>query len=287
MKYIKHIIIALVFLSNSAISQSRLVSWSQSNIENYTKEMYDKAQKLTTDELLEKNLNDIYWSEVFLTLNASVNNYANNTEYQKQLAKQITNQKETKLEGTSRLIIWDRIISGDIIFEGKGIVIDNDLYKVCGRANQLLQNLTGKNFGNVNINSTSSELESLKKKWLDYLTGKEITEYKKTEHKNSKIEEISSLEAFEAIIISVQPRDEKDRITAQCLKNIYGLDEMPDNPGSEAYCNPDSYSFAYLAMLVGDEPLDKTKDSEYWKEFWNKNKNALTWDDEKGYFVIN
>ena len=91
--------------------------------------MYDEAQKFTSSELLTKNLVDKTWSAVFLTLNASVNNYLKDSNYLKGLANQISNNKENKLEGTSRLIIWDRIISGDIIFEGKGIVIDNDLYK--------------------------------------------------------------------------------------------------------------------------------------------------------------
>ena len=120
-------------------AQKLLTSWSQQNIENYTKEMYDQAQKLSPSELLEKNLNAKSWSEVFLTLNSSINNYSANKDYLKGLTDQLTNNNITKLEGTSRLIIWDRITSGDIIFEGKGLVIENDLFKVAGRANQILQ----------------------------------------------------------------------------------------------------------------------------------------------------
>jgi len=154
-------VILLTFFCNSLYSQKLLTSWSQQNIENYTKEMYDDAQKLTTTELLSKNLNDKSWSAVFLTLNASINNYKTDKDYLQSLANQITNKTETKLEGTSRLIIWDRIINKDITFEGKGLVIDNDLYTVAGRANQILQNLTSTNFGNVTISSTVKELETL------------------------------------------------------------------------------------------------------------------------------
>lgn len=110
-------LILLILCFYNSFSQRLLTSWSQQNIENYTKEMYDEAQKLTTSELLIKNLNDKSWSAVFLTLNASINNYSKDTVYLKALAEQITNNTETKLEGTSRLIIWDRIISRDIIFE--------------------------------------------------------------------------------------------------------------------------------------------------------------------------
>jgi len=105
--------------------------------------MYDQAQMLTASELLTKNLIDQSWSAVFLTLNASVNNFSKDSIYLRALANQIDNDAGTKLQGTSRLIIWDRIINSDIIFEGKGLVIDNDLFKVAGRANQILQSLAG------------------------------------------------------------------------------------------------------------------------------------------------
>src|SRR5690606_30244394 len=109
------------------------------------------------------------------------------TSYLKSLTNQLTNKTETKLKGTSRLIIWDRISNGDITFEGKGLVIDNDLFTVAGRANQILQNLTSKNFGYVTISSSEKELETLKNKWKDYLGGKSVEEFKPEEYKNSKI----------------------------------------------------------------------------------------------------
>ena len=121
----KTLILVLIITFNFSYSQKLLTSWSQQNIENYTKEMYDEAQKLTSAELLTKNLNDKSWSEVFLTLNASVNNYSKDNLYLNSLANQLTNKTETRIEGTSRLIIWDRIISKDLIFEGKGLVIEN------------------------------------------------------------------------------------------------------------------------------------------------------------------
>tara|TARA_Y100000815_G_C13212367_1_gene451101 strand:+ start:108 stop:908 length:801 start_codon:yes stop_codon:yes gene_type:complete len=264
-----------------------LTSWSQQNIENYTKEMYDDAQKLTTSELLEKNLNDKYWSEVFLTLNASVNHYIDDKNYLKSLAEQITDTTETKLKGTSRLIIWDRISNGDIIFEGKGLVIENDLFTVAGRANQLLQNLTNKNFGFVTINSTKNELKTLKNKWIDFLNEKTVEEYKPEQFKNSKIPEISSLSAVKALIVSLQANSLKDEITKKCLKKVYNLDKMPDDKNSSAiYCDPDSYTYAYLAMLFGDEKVNESKDAKWWLSFWNENKDNLVWNPENGIYEV-
>lgn len=283
----KTLTLLVILCFQFSFSQKRLVSWSQQNIENYTQEMFDAAQKLTPAELLDKNINDEYWSEVFLTLNASVNNYANEIEYKTELAKQITNTKETKLKGTSRLIIWERIVTGDILFEGKGLVMDNDLFTVAGRANQILQNLTGKDFGPVTINMTNGELEKLKIKWLDYLSGKPVEEYKHTDTSKGKIPEICSLKATHALIIALQDSTEKDLLTKKCLKNIYKLDEMPTDKNSPAnYCNPDTYTFGYLGMLFGDDKKDDTKNGKWWLKFWNDNNQKLIWNTEKGIYEI-
>lgn len=280
-------LILFLFVFHFSFSQKLLASWSQQNIENYTKEMYDKAQELTFSQLLEKNINDEYWSEVFLTLNASINHHSKDTEYLKSLANQITNRKETKLKGTSRLIIWDRIITGDLLFEGKGLVIDNDLFTVSGRANQILQNLTNKNFGVVSINSTNIDLENIKNKWLDYLSNKNTEEIRSAEFKNAKIPEISSMNALQALIISLQENPKKDEITKNCLSNIYKLDKMPDDKSSPAnYCNPDNYTYAYLSMLFGDERRDETKTAKWWLNFWNENHNKLSWNSEKGIYDV-
>lgn len=284
----KNLIIILSFTICSHIySQRVLTSWSQQNIENYTKEMYDDAQKLSSSELLEKNLKDQYWSEVFLTLNASINNFQKDTEYQKSLTNQITNRDVTKLKGTSRLIIWDRISSGEITFEGKGLVLENDLFSVAGRTNQILQSLTRKNFGYVSINSTEKDLIILKNKWLDFLNGKPVEDVKSEDFKSSKIPEISSLKAIKALIISLQDNSEKDKITKNCLSRIYQLSEMPKEKDSPAvYCNPDTYTFAYLAMLFGEEKRDESKDSKWWMNFWNQNQNKLILNSEKGIYQV-
>jgi hypothetical protein len=285
---IKQFLLILLTISfYKSFSQKLLTSWSQQNIENYTKEMYDQAQKLTTSELLTKNLNDTNWSAVFLTLNASINNYSKDKAYLKELANQVTNNTETKLEGTSRLIIWDRIINGDIIFEGKGLVIDNDLFKVGGRANQILQNLTNKNFGFVTIQSTKEELEEIKNKWVNFLNNKPVEEYQPIKYKNSKILEISSLTAVQALVLSLQDNPKKQEITKNCLKSVYNLHEVPKEKDSQAsYCNPDTYTFSYLGMLFGDSKFDETKDAQWWQKFWDTNHNKLVWNSGSGIYEV-
>ncbi|WP_216818567.1 hypothetical protein [Solirubrum puertoriconensis] len=281
------LLLLLVCSTYKSYSQKVLTSWSQQNIENYTKDMYDEAQKLTSAQLLIKNANDTSWSDVFLTLNASVNNYSKDIGYLKALAAQVINTKETKLQGTSRLIIWNRVVSGDIVFEGKGLIIDNDLYKVGGRANQLLQSLTNKNFGFVTVNSTEKQLKIISNKWLDYLSGKPVEEYRIDKNENAKIPEISNLEAVEALIVSLQPNSTKENITKNCLKRVYNLEEMPSEKGSQAnYCNPDTYTSAYLGILFGDEKVSNIKDAIWWKNFWLANHSNLVWNAEKGFYEV-
>jgi hypothetical protein len=284
----KIILIAMLMLySYQSFSQKTLISWGQGFIENYNKEMYADAQKLTSSELLSKNLKDTTWADVFLTLNASINNYKNDINYLKELANQIPNNEVVLLKGTSRLIIWERIISGDIIFEGKGLVIDNDLYQVGGRANQILQSLTNKNFGFVTIRSTKRDLHNLKNKWLTFLANKPVDEYKPVEYPNAANPEVASLVAVQALILSLQESPQKTRLTKQCLKRLYNLDEMPEEIGSPAsYCSPDTYTYSYLGGLFGDQKFDPSKDAKWWQTFWEANHTKLFWNAAQGFYEL-
>ena len=257
------------------------------DVEGLTEEIFNNVRNVSPEQWLDNNKNAKTWRDVLLIIN-NVARHSTNKELLLGFAEQITDTTTTQLERTSRLIIWDRIITKDLIFEGKGLVIENDLFTVAGRANQVLQSALGKNFGYVSISTDYKELLSIKEKWIKTIQGIDVEQWIKPERNyENTIEEISNLKAFEAIIVSIQPSSEKNRITLDCLKNVYGLEKMPEDPGSEAYCNPDNYSYGYLAMLTGEKPVDKEKGHVYWKEFWEKNKDALTWDNEKGYFVTN
>lgn len=281
------IIMLLFLISNSVIAQSRLISWGMNDVKNLTEDVFNEARNINPTLWVDKSKNATTWLEVFLSIN-NVIEHKSDKELMLSFAKQITDTTTTQLKDTSRLIIWDRIISKEIVFEGKGIVIENDLFTVAGRANQILQSALGKNYGYISIDTDFKTLQQLQQKWIKTIEGEDIDQWEKPKISNDNvIEEISNLKAFEAIIISIQPSAKKDVITATCLKNIYDLDEMPENPGSAAYCNPDSYSLGYLRILTGEKTIDPNKDYKYWEEFWNKNKEILIWDDTKGYFVIN
>lgn len=282
------LITILITYSFQSFSQQLLIAWGHSDIENCTKEVYDAAQKLTSVKLLTNNLSVKSWADAFLIMNSSINNYKKDSTYLKSLTGQITNNTETKLEGTRRLIIWDRIITGDIIFEGKGLIVDNDLYKVAGRANQVLQALTGKNFGFVTINSGAEELNELQQKWLKFLSNQLVEEYQPTIFKNARMPKLSRLKTVHALIVSLQSNPRKEQIIRNCLKVVYNLDEMPADKSLPAnFCNPDAYTYAYLAALFGYGKNDPAKDANWWQSFWDKNQDKLVWNDEKGIYEVN
>lgn len=119
------------------------------------------------------------------------------------------------------------------------------------------------------------------------MNNKTAEEYKPIELEKSKILEISSLSAVKALIISLKPNLQKDQLTKNCLNKIYNLVEMPKEKGSPAsYCNPDTYTFAYLSMLFGEEKYDENKNAEWWQKFWDTNQNKLTWNATKGYYEV-
>lgn len=82
-----------------------------------------------------------------------------------ELIKRITNTKEVGLEGSYNLVINYRVENGDMVLE-PGEVIDEDLFRVYGRANYLLKEITGEDFGSADMLSSDNELSNLQRKWI-------------------------------------------------------------------------------------------------------------------------
>lgn len=88
------------------------------------------------------------------------------------LIKMITKNREVGLENyLGLIIILERVDSGEMNVGQHGSIIDDDLFKVSGRANYLLKEFTGQDFGDVTMDSTQEELEILQQKWIEWLKG--------------------------------------------------------------------------------------------------------------------
>ncbi len=108
--------------------------------------------------------NDMKYTSLGAVENWVVFNYKTGIQ---ELIKRITNTKEVGLEGSVNLVINYRVENGDMLLE-PGKVIDDDLFRVSGRANYLLKQITGEDFGSADMYSTDKELIKLQRKWIKW-----------------------------------------------------------------------------------------------------------------------
>ena len=87
------------------------------------------------------------------------------------LVARLTNKTKVGLENTADLIIWDRIVSGDLKFYGHGGGMNEDIFTVAGRASWILNELTGEEFAVVRTSMTEDQAIAYKKQWIEYING--------------------------------------------------------------------------------------------------------------------
>lgn len=201
------------------------------------------------------------------------------------LAAQLIDPSERALKSTSRLIVWERIVTGEILFEGKGFQVEDDVFTVAGRANWMLRSLAEKNFGYVKPRPSPDLLHDLQGKWNRWLAGESVQEYSNPFQAAVKgLEEIRSLIAIEALIVSLQPSKQKDEKTAECLRNVYHLEKLPTDPGAPGHlCSPDPWAYGYLSKVTG---VSERHDPTWWSAWWRENRTKLTWDSTAASFVV-
>lgn len=284
MNRISIILVSLTLFTTTVKADGILISWSPRDLTGMTEERFNTSKKWSTSEIINKLKTAREWPDIYLLLIAS-KQYNEDKAFIDSLINQISDMTQSQIKLTSRLIIWERITSGDILFEGKGVQISDDLFKVSGRANWLLRNLTGKNFGNIRINFTTDSLLQLKEKWISWRTGVNALEFKNPYETLVKgLDEIKSIEAFEAIIISLKNTEEKERLTKECLKKLYNLNELPTDLSSPAnFCSPDTYSNLYLTKLSG---IEEKHSFDWWMKWWEENKSRLVWNKETAKFDL-
>jgi len=285
MKKVYLVIVTILFFSSLTFADGILMSWGMNDIRGMTKERWDAAKTWSVSEILQNNITAESWADAYLV---AVGASSKKDSIIDKLIDQLENASITKLKLTNRLIIWERILSGDIIFEGEGLQVNDDLFSIAGRANWILRNITKKRFGFITPNSGTADIQALKGKWKQWREGKNVDEYVDPyESKEKGLDETHSLIAFEALIFSLKPSTEKDIVTKDCLKRVYHLDEMPKEKGSSAaFCNPDTYTFLYVSNLIGQKEQDEKQDYQWWAKWWDKNKQKLVWNKEKGIFEI-
>jgi hypothetical protein len=86
-----------------------------------------------------------------------------------ELIFRLTDETEVGLTNAREIIIWDRVQEGDLELDGPGAEVADDLFTVGGRANYLLKNLTGEDFGTLEMHTSSEERIRLRDQWVDWL----------------------------------------------------------------------------------------------------------------------
>jgi hypothetical protein len=272
----------LVLLSARAVADGTLIAWGPRDLSGMTEERFNAAKKRTVAELVKLNQDLTTWPEAYELL-LGVAQLKNNEQLRAELVKQIVLSEKPELTLTSRLIIWERIASGEILFEGKGLQVNDDLFTAAGRANWCLRTMTDRNFGVVRPNSTAADLEQLQASWQKFLAGDELEDTPaRFPSEQSGLSEICSPEAIHALITSLRPGERKSEYVKTNLKQLYNLDALPDDPESPAQlCNPDTYANHFLESIT---QVSGVQSWEWWETWWETNQEKLIWDPEVAKF---
>ena len=85
------------------------------------------------------------------------------------LVARLTMKTNVGLNNKGDLIIWERILSGDLTFYGHGGGMQEDIFTIAGRASWILNELTGESFAVVHGDLTEELAIEFKRLWVDYV----------------------------------------------------------------------------------------------------------------------
>jgi hypothetical protein len=268
--------IVLLSLTGATIrAEGPLGSWNPLDLDGMTKRRWEAASNRTTDELLKLNRELKTWPEACEVVSGA-KEYAGNAEFLAKVVEQLTDSTVTRLESTYRLIQWDRIRSGDLVFPGRGFVVYDDVFTVAGRANWLLRIVTETSFGYVKPDATAEQLAALQRTWRSYLAGEKPTPFERPfRSPNDKDEELFDPLAIEVMIRSLAPNPAKDALIQTCLGKV-GAKELPTDPVTHpaAMCNPDITARIFLRQVTD---VEKDLSPEAWAAWWTEHRDRLNW----------
>lgn len=288
-------LVLFFFFAQNVCADDIVMSWSVKDVQGINDSAIDAATHLSVEEIEKKNLTVTSWPGAFLLM-VGANQHKAEQALHRALVAQLTDKTKVDLKETSKLIIWERITTGEILFEGQGYQINDDLFTVAGRANWMLRNTTKQNFGYVKPNTSAEELATLQQKWTRWLKGEQVEEYRDEYDLSGKgFSEVkrglTSLEALEALITALKPsqgeeKRQKETSREKCeetMRGLYGMSRMNVDTHMLEVCHPNMLTQVYLALITG---IKDKHDYDWWKKWWETNKNQLVWNQEKSIFKI-
>lgn len=255
-----------------AAADGTLMSWSPRDLEGMTEARWNAARARSPQEILRLNRELTTWPEAYEVV-VGTSLHASSRELLDGLVQQLSDPKETELKQTGKLIVWDRIANGQILFVGTGLHVEDDLFRVAGRANWVLRTVLKKNFGYVRRACGVQDLEELRRAWTASIGGKPVMELAEPYPSQEKgLEELRSPGAIPALIASLLPSAVKDEHVQKCLQRPGALAKL---------CNPDNLALQYLGRLTG---VTEPHPHEWWARWWTENGARLRWSAEAARF---
>lgn len=86
-----------------------------------------------------------------------------------ELIKALTDESFVGLTNAGDVTIWARVKTGELKQNSLNYQIDDDIFRVCGRANWILKRLSKNEFGNIRIDTKTKDLVEIQTKWIKWL----------------------------------------------------------------------------------------------------------------------
>jgi len=88
-----------------------------------------------------------------------------------ELIKDLTDTTYIGLTNANDVNIWCRIKAGQLKQTSFNYQIDDDIFKICGRAHWILKRLTKNEFGIIRCDTKEEEIKVIQKQWIKWLNG--------------------------------------------------------------------------------------------------------------------
>lgn len=279
-------VLSALLLTYSVYADDILGEWNvQKDIKNFSPYQYENAKNWTSKQIASMLESNTTWSQLFFISYGARHRYnQGDTTMIKELIKLVQKNKVIPMTETYKLIIWERIRNGDMVFEGRGVIVDDDLFNVAGKANWILRYIYGVRFGLVQINSTQFALDELARKWTELYKGRSAGATPEVIHNSKTLACLKDTLVLKTLIFTLQPSEKKTQYINTCLEQ-FKLKSVPKDPlVSGYYCNPDNYAIEYLNKIV--ELKSPLKSADAWKRWYDANKSKIVYDEKKKKFVI-
>ncbi|MCS7077229.1 MAG: hypothetical protein NZ455_11000 [Bacteroidia bacterium] len=286
MQLVKACCAIVMFYIFSAHADDILGEWNvQKDIKNFSPYQYENAKSWTSKQIATMLENNTTWSQLFFLSYGARHRYnSGDTSIIKELIQLVQKNRVIPMTETYKLIIWERIANGDMVFEGRGIIVDDDLFNVAGKANWILRYIYGVRFGLVKINSTQFALDELARRWTELYKGKSAGAVPEEIHNSKTLACLKDTLVLKTLIGTLNPSEKKTQYINTCLEQ-FKIKSVPKDPlVSGYYCNPDNYTIEYLNKIIELKSPLKTPDA--WKRWYEANKSKIVYDEKKKKFVI-